>query len=897
MAQGMRPGIRASASLFALRTRRLRPSAFRLALPGALSVTAMLAISAAAAQDLAPASTVQATAATEARQTSASAQPRLNPTNRTLALIVEVASGERHLGETAIKIAPDDTLFINTSQFSQAVAPLLRPQEAARLGNIPAQDGFIGLSALNEAGFATRFDMGAMRLQFAPAVEQRPRGTVSIRRNAVPGTRPESPAPFSGYINLRAATDYVSASPAGATGLLPPRADIEAVIRWQDVVLESEFTYDGADSADHSTDRHGLAGLHGFTRRKTRLVHDRPEAAVRLQAGDINPAIASLQRGPDLLGVSVERSLRKLQPGANIRPTGERSFRLSRPSTVKVELNGVVVRQLRLDPGEYDLKDLPLQVGANDVRLRIADDLGEQRTLEFTSYFDAALLGEDIYEWGLAAGVRSDFEDGGLAYNGDDPIATGFYRRGLTPELTGEAHVQAGRDAAMAGASLYTATPFGFFGIEGGASFHRDYGAGAAVELDWDALRDNETASSLRLSADLRSPAFATPGEIDPLEDYWLSLRASYSRRLPFDVYASLSGRYALASDRTDADDSYSLALSFSKSLEHALGLGLSLSYTSDALDFGITDDGLDKTDDDELRASLRLTWRPEPGAHVSARYETGESTASFSAAKTSHRGAAAWAARIETVYDAPAEDVAVDAGVTYAGNRGIVSLDHTASLDVPGTRTALPPLTDQRTTLRIATAIAFAGGHVAVGPPVSGGFAIIAPHASLEDKPVLLGDPQAPQGRSDFLGPALLPNLPAYTFSKMRYDVEDLPLGYDLGSREFTFEPPYKAGYALTVGSVNSVSAFGTLEDASGEPVALVTGTATPETGMAPPVTLFTNQAGRFGAQGLSPGVWRIEMATEPVLRFHLEVPPGTQGLHRAGTLKPVEPAAEGHE
>jgi len=57
-----------------------------------------------------------------------------------------------------------------------------------------------------------------------------------------------------------------------------------------------------------------------------------------------------------------------------------------------------VVRQLRLDPGTYELEDLPLQAGANDVRLIITDDLGEQRTLSFTSYFDAVLLADGARE-------------------------------------------------------------------------------------------------------------------------------------------------------------------------------------------------------------------------------------------------------------------------------------------------------------------------------------------------------------------------------------------------------------------------------------------------------------------------------------------------------------------
>jgi outer membrane usher protein len=112
---------------------------------------------------------------------------------------------------------------------------------------------------------------------------------------------------------------------------------------------------------------------------------------------------------------------------------------------------------------------------------------------------------------------------------------------------------------------------------------------------------------------------------------------------------------------------------------------------------------------------------------------------------------------------------------------------------------------------------------------------------------------------------------------------------GYSLGKGGFDLKAPYRAGYALDVGSAYSVSAFGTLQDAGGEPIALLTGTATAAADQAKQVAIFTNGAGKFGADGLAPGRWIIEMATEgAATRFVLEVPEGTTGLFKAGVLKP---------
>ena len=105
-----------------------------------------------------------------------------------------------------------------------------------------------------------------------------------------------------------------------------------------------------------------------------------------------------------------------------------------------------------------------------------------------------------------------------------------------------------------------------------------------------------------------------------------------------------------------------------------------------------------------------------------------------------------------------------------------------------------------------------------------------------------------------------------------------------------FDILAPYRAGYALEVGTASSVSAYGTLLLADFSPCALVTGTAHPVDNPLQQVAVFTNKAGRFGAEGLAPGKWIIEMATEGgPTRYEIEVPPGTDGLFQAGLLMPA--------
>ncbi len=172
----------------------------------------------------------------------------------------------------------------------------------------------------------------------------------------------------------------------------------------------------------------------------------------------------------------------------------------------------------------------------------------------------------------------------------------------------------------------------------------------------------------------------------------------------------------------------------------------------------------------------------------------------------------------------------------------------------------------------------------------MNGGFALVTPHKSLEGSPVVVGNQDSVVAESGMFGPAVVPTMTAYRSARLTYDAPGAPTGYDLGSAAYDLKAPYKAGYNLQAGSAYTVTAMGTLLDAEGEPLPLLAGEAREagkENGRK--VELFTNRDGRFGAQGLAPGKWIIEMPTEgEPTRYAFDVPEGVVGLHNAGTLKP---------
>jgi outer membrane usher protein len=225
-----------------------------------------------------------------------------------------------------------------------------------------------------------------------------------------------------------------------------------------------------------------------------------------------------------------------------------------------------------------------------------------------------------------------------------------------------------------------------------------------------------------------------------------------------------------------------------------------------------------------------------------------------------------------------------------YTGNRFDASLSQASfGRDFGG-------VTDQQvTTVRIGTALAYAGGAIGVGRRVTDSFAVLYPHPNLGDRRVVAGqslEAGAYFSRSGPFGAALNGFLTSYVMQPVQYDVEDPPAGYDVGAGVVRVRPPYRSGYALRIGTDDFVSATGTLVDAAGKPVSLIGGRAVALGVKIDPVPFFTNSVGRFALQNLRPGVtYRVELFGDSPVSFEFSVPKDNDGLLDLRTVSaPVE-------
>jgi outer membrane usher protein len=437
----------------------------------------------------------------------------------------------------------------------------------------------------------------------------------------------------------------------------------------------------------------------------------------------------------------------------------------------------------------------------------------------------------------------------------------------------------------MGGAGAMFATSFGFWGLDGAFSDSVDFGQGffghAAYELANFQLGDG-VHRSIRLSGEYRSENFAGAGASGPPDNKTMaSLAASYSQDLPWELSGGLSGTYSIG--RASYGDSYGASANLGRSFGTAISAGMSVGYDVS------TNPASARSAQDGVHASARLSYRLDEKSGLETAYDTRDGRNQLTYHRQEGSGAGSWSmqAGVDRTPGSGGEDqYGVNGSASYAGNRADVSVSHYASADGLNTRNL-----EQRTSATVGTAIAFADGKFATGRPVSNSFAIVAPHASLPESTVAIGSQESARAASGMFGPALVNDLGAYSQARLPVDVSNLPPGYDLGAGGFELYAPYKGGYRLTAGSDYSVTVIGTLLNARGEPVSLVTGDAYEEEHKdGRHVEVFTNRAGKFNAQGMRPGRWVIEMVDDAKSRFMFNVPESTTGLMKLGTVKPVK-------
>lgn len=807
---------------------------------------------------LAPATKLAAANLAEQLPAPAFRSQKLNPTGRAVVLTVPAKDGGSYLGDVPVQIDVDDRLTFPAARVIQILSELLAPDVLEGLRTSFGGKTQVSAEDLAPVGIGVDYDPRTLELRFSIPTERRASRAVSV--SALDRSRVGEllkPANFSAYLNLRSSMDLVE--DGFDQGLREPVMLVDGALRLGPIVAESDAIWQpGALGGD-------------FQRLGSRFVFDDTRHLVRISAGDLESQARGFQSAPDIAGISIFRSYSVLNPQQVVRPRGDRAFRLDRASTVEVVVNGQQVRRLQLAPGNYNLRDFPFTQGGNDIRLNILDDTGRTEVVQFNLFVDQTQLAKGLSEFGLYAGVKAPLGSRGPRYS-DDWIASGYYRRGLTDALTVGVNFQADADSRMGGVEAVVGTPFGTLGTNISFSKVDGIGSGHAFNATFQRLiqRPSGLGDTFNLFVERRSRRFAPVSFFLPDNPYKYELGGGYTHAFTASFFGGADVRFSKG--RTGRPNVQNYRLSAGWRFSDRATLNAEARYQEDTLGR-------------EFSGFVSLIVRLGRYSTVRSDFDTRDNR--FRASYQTLSGSGVGSYNVTADVERSDNGAGVSVNANYFANRAELGFSHFGTYS-----RGFGDSQNQRSTFRLGTSLALADGAVSLGRPIFDSFAIVRPHRSLGKADIVVdASTFGNAANSGSLRSATMPSLPSYSERTVPLDVRDAPPGTDIGQGSFRVFPSYRSGYVVTVGSDYNVTALGVMLDLDGQPVSLVSGTATevahPER---PAQTVFTNRQGRFGATGLAPGKWRVEMLDAARSTFEIEIPQKATGVVQLGEIKAVE-------
>lgn len=805
----------------------------------------------------------------------------LNPTGQVINMPVPLRNGSDILGDIVVTIDQHDQVLVaatDLAQFLKGQLPDATMQTLQGLGPAP-----LPLSLLSDMdGLSVAFNQQSMELTVSVAADTSKPKALSLSRNAPLPTLMQ-PATVSAFLNydLVLSHDWTFEEASGFS------LDLEGAMRVAGMVFEAEGTLGGSlngflcpiEAKCRTQDENH------FTRLGTRAVYDMPDWDTRAIAGDTSYLGIEGQRPMDLLGVTLEHNGEMF---GKHRSQSTRSFGqlliIDGDAVLELIVNGIPMQRLTLKAGAYNLHDLPLSLGFNTIEAIVTYATGEKEVIRFDALSNYQLLDPGQITWGISGGLPSTWVNGEREYL--DNFQGGFHLRyGFSDTFTGYLALQTDSTIHNAGLGFHHLTSLGTLHL--GATVSEGAGMGYAASASFETLPNLDAPRrSFRLAADYYSDDFRQPGDAQLLEsdvlypafDAWLRLTAIQTTPLYWGAYATAAAHYDFAADVANVPgavstgtDRWSVDLGISRDVFNTATLTFTAGYGNDRL---LSFQRLDE--DPEFRFGVNLYARFGDTA-VGARHSFGNDVSSVTASHLVRSPSDVWQASV-TTDKAPERGLYSTVGASHYGQRGETRLSHTTQKPQEGDG-------HHRTQLQHGGAVAFADGKLALGAPVRNGFAIVYPHASIPDADVIVGNPDTPRATGSSWFPAVVTDLPPYATVQYPLDAQNIPDGYGLDASHMSVKTPYRAGYAIALGSDMPLTAYGTLLDAAGKPVSLQQGKATSSAYPDKEISVFTNSAGRFAAEGLAPGDWTITVAAAS---YSFLIPERTTGLFNTDVLMP---------
>jgi outer membrane usher protein len=238
------------------------------------------------------------------------------------------------------------------------------------------------------------------------------------------------------------------------------RSDYGAVLNY-----DTQFTRDGGDLSSSLQNQLRVFGPFGVMQSSVVQTRSRsfshtvrldttygfsdPSTLQSYNAGDFINAGLSWTRPVRLLGVQMTTNF-ALRPDLVTYPRPGMTGEVAVPSSVDIFVNGLHQSTTQVQPGPFELSQLPVTSGGGDLSVVVKDASGRQTTQTLPFYASTLLLNEGLDSLAVQAGsVRREYATRSNDYA--QPAASVSYRHGATSTLSLETHLETTTGMVMGG--------------------------------------------------------------------------------------------------------------------------------------------------------------------------------------------------------------------------------------------------------------------------------------------------------------------------------------------------------------------------------------------------------------------------------------------------------------
>jgi len=493
-------------------------------------------------------------------------------------------------------------------------------------------------------------------------------------------------------------------------------------------------------------------------RTETFWQRDLPGPMETLVLGDTIGSGGAWSRPARYAGIRWARDF-SLRPGFITMPMPSISGSAALPSTVDVLINNRLQQSERVDPGPFELTNVPVTSGAGEINLIVRDLLGRETVVAQSYYLSPRLLAKGLSDFSLEAGVlRENYGSESNDYG--DSFAAGTYRYGLTPALTGETHIEIQPLRQAAGIDL-----FGLIGSLGAAE------ASVAIAND-DGIQGFHCLLGLERSTpsgggSLRWEYFdrdfiqfaSLPGETRP--------RERYSANLGILLFKNISAGINYTLQSSWEGDSLNMATA---------SLGLSLPWDMHLNTYASQE--LDDEHDWSFGVILSMPLGNQRTASVSSNRGTDGRTINRTEVSQSPPAGPGLGWRLRASDDL---DQLWQGGFTWNTNVGQFNAEASDTANNPAIR------------LGAKGAVGLLGGHLFTARSIGSGSFAVVKVGDLADVPVYRSNQLV--ATTNTSGMALVPNLLPYQENQLTIDPAELPFDIVIHGVKVTAVPYARSG------------------------------------------------------------------------------------------------------